>query len=104
MSFNGKEGSEITLAEASTWTSNYRKTITTGDTLAHFVGKNQLMKILNQEDCVGVRHYYGIDDEGAKVLIAVGVTSNENDMTSGVIIDRMIACPPRCSTRNSLNS
>ncbi len=104
MSFNGKEGSEVTLSEASTWTANYRKTVPVGDTLAHFVGKNQLLKILNQPDCVGVRYYYGIDEVGAKVLIAIGVTSDENDMTSGVIIERMIACPPRCSTRNSLNS
>lgn len=104
MSFIGNEGKEVTLAEASAWTANYRETIPMGDTLAHFVGKNQLMKILNQPGCVGVRHYYGIDEVGAKVLIAVGVTSDENDMTEGIIIERMIACPPRCSTRNSLNS
>jgi len=104
MSFNGNEGSVVTLSEASAWTANYRKTIPVGDTLAHFVGKNQLMKILNQPGCVGVRHYYGIDEFGAEVLIAVGVTSDENDMTSGIIIERMIACPPRCSTRNTLNS
>jgi hypothetical protein len=104
MSFNGNEGKEVTLDEASAWTSNYRKTISVGDTLAHFVGKDQLMKILDQAECVGVRYYYGIDEEGAKILIAVGVTSDENDMTEGIIIDRMIACPPRCSTRNSLNS
>jgi hypothetical protein len=104
MSFIGNEGKEVTLAEASAWTENYRATITKGDTLAHFVGKDQLMKILDQAECVGVRHYYGIDEDGAKVLIAVGVTSDENDMTEGIIIERMIACPPRCSTRNNLNS
>jgi len=104
MAFNGNEGSVVTLTEASGWTSNYRKTIPSGEIIAQFVGINQLMKILDQEGCIGIRFYYGIGDDGKKNLIAVGATSDENDMFDGVILERMITCPITCSKKNLLNS
>ena len=104
MAFNGDEGSVVTLADASRWTGNYRKTIPACDTLGQFVGKNQLMKILNQKGCMGIRFYYGIDDDGSKNLIGVGAGSDENDMTAGVILEKFLQCPPRCSSKNTLNS
>jgi hypothetical protein len=104
MAFNGNEGSVVTLEEASGWTANYRKTIPAGEIIGQFVGKNQLMKILNQKNCVGIRFYYGIGDDGKKNLIAVGAGSDENDMVDGVILERLFPCPPRCSQRNTLNS
>jgi hypothetical protein len=104
MAFNGDEGSEVTLAEASVWTSNYRNTIPSGEVIGQFVGKNQLMKILNQEGCMGIRFYYGIGHDGTKNLIAVGAESNENDMTEGIILEEFFRCPPKCSDKNSLNS
>jgi hypothetical protein len=104
MAFNGDEGSVVTLAEAAGWTANYRKTIPAGEIIGQFVGKNQLMKILNQKGCMGIRFYYGIGDDGKKNLIAVGAGSDENDMVDGIILERMITCPIRCSKSNSLNS
>lgn len=104
MAFNGDEGSVVTLAEASGWTANYRRTIPAGEIIGQFVGKNQLMKILNQKGCMGIRFYYGIGDDGKKNLIAVGAGSDENDMVDGIILERMFTCPIRCSKSNSLNS
>jgi hypothetical protein len=104
MAFNGDEGSVVSLEEASGWTANYRKTISEGEVIGQFVGKNQLLKILNQEGCMGIRFYYGVGDDGLKNLIAVGVEGNENDMTEGVILEQFIRCPPKCSTKNGLNS
>ena len=46
MSFTGNEDNNITLAIASEWTANFRVTITTGDTLAHFFGKENLQRCL----------------------------------------------------------
>jgi hypothetical protein len=104
MAFNGDEGSVVTLAKASEWTANYRKTIPAGEIIAHFIGKNQLQKILSQKGCMGVRVYYGIGDDGKKNLIFVGAGSDENDMTSGVILEYAFPCPTRCSAKNELNS
>jgi hypothetical protein len=104
MSFNGDEGSVVTLDEASGWTANYRNTIPDGEIIAQFVGRDKLLEILNQEGCMGIRFYYGIGDDGKKNLIAVGATSDEDDMVEGVILEKFLQCPPRCPKRNSLNS
>jgi hypothetical protein len=104
MSFNGNEGSAITLAEAAELTANYRATISPGDQLGLFVGRNHLLAILNQSGCMGVRMYYGINKYGEKQLVLVGAASNENDMEKGIIVDRLRPCPTHCSSSNPLNS
>lgn len=103
MSFNGTEGSFVTLREASGWTANYRATISSGEIIAHFFGTEKIKAILNQEDCVGIRIYYGIDENRKKNLILVGVRTDENDMVDGVILEKAYPCPPRCSSLNDLN-
>ncbi len=104
MSFNGNEGSVITLADAADLTANYRATISPGDRLGLFVGRNRLLDILNQTGCMGVRLYFGLDKNGDPELVLVGATSNENDMEKGVIVDGLLPCPVRCSSPNPLNS
>jgi hypothetical protein len=101
MSFNGDESESVTLSNAATWTAAFRSA-NPNAIKGHFFGKNKINDILNQSGCVGIRIYNGIDN-GTPVLILVGVTSNENDMTSGTIIERAVLCPPYCGTGNSLN-
>jgi hypothetical protein len=104
MSFNGNEGEFVTLSDASRWTANYRNTIQPGDTIAFAAGKEKLIELLNQDECLGARIYYGIGDEGQKNLVIVGVDENGNDLEDGLILERISACPPFCSKRNKLNS
>lgn len=106
MSFTGHEGQSITLTEASTLTENYRNANDneTGLILAHFIGINKINLILAQEGCVGIRTYYGIDENGKKSIVMVGVDSSENDLSDGVILDQAISCPSHCGVQNSLNN
>jgi hypothetical protein len=104
MAFNGDEGTVVTLTDASRWTANFRKVNPSDEIIAQFFGKNQLLKILNQKGCVGIRFYYGIGDDGIKNIVAVGATSDQNDMINGIILDRGFQCKPYCSNGNSLNS
>jgi len=104
MSFTGNEGTVITLADGATMTADYRATITPGDTIALAVGKNKLASILSQSGCMGIRMYYALDSLGNNQLVLVGVDSNGDDMTAGVIVDRLLPCPSTCSSKNSLNS
>lgn len=104
MSFNGNEGEVISLSTAAGWTANYRDQMGHGDPKGHFFGKSKIQDILDQSGCVGIRMYHGIDDDDQKVIILVGVDADENDMTSGTIVERSIFCPPRCGSSNSLNS
>jgi hypothetical protein len=104
MAFNGNEGSIISLNDTADLTANFRATISSGDTIAMFVGRNKLLDILNQHNCMGIRIYYGLDKQGEKKLILVGALSNEDDMEKGIIVDELLECPTHCSTANSLNS
>lgn len=102
MAFNGSEGGEISLDVAANMTAKYRKE-NPNDTLAHFFGKDILNEILNQEGCMGIRMYYGIDDDGQKQLVIVGADQEGNDMTS-LVADLSFPCPNICGKQNELNS
>jgi len=104
MAFKGNEGTKVTLSEASGWTAAYRRTIQEGERIAHFFGKDKINEILDQEGCMGIRIYHGIDESSEKILILVGADANEQDMTTGVIVERSVGCPPRCPGKNDLNS
>ncbi len=104
MTFTGNEGAVITLAEGSKMTAAYRATISTGDTIALAVGKNLVNSILGQTGCMGIRMYFALDEHGNKQLVLVGVDANGDDMTVGVIVDRLFPCPNGCSQKNALNS
>ena len=92
MSFTGDEGSFITLTQGQTWTTNYR-TANPNAVKAHFYGANKLNSLLRQTNCVGIRMYHAIDDNGVTELVLVGVTAAGADMTSGYILDRSVPCP-----------
>lgn len=104
MSFNGSEGEIISLEKGAEMTARFRKTITPGDTIGQFAGVDILNQILAQENCVGIRFYYALDEDNVKNLVCVGVDHNENDLIDGLIVDKMIKCPPNCSNSNPLNS
>lgn len=102
MAFNGKEGEEITLSNASSMTAAYRRN-NPNETLGHFFGREIISRILDQPDAVGIRIYYGIDEDGKKQLILVGADSDENDLTD-LVADVSFPCPDACSVPNALNS
>lgn len=103
MAFDGTEGTEITLSTASEWTENYRDVMATGDPKGHFFGKDLLNDLLDQTGCMGIRIYYGINDDDEKVLILAGAKANEDDITD-LIVDKSKPCPSYCGRNNDLNS
>ncbi len=103
MAFDGTEGGEITLPQAAILTKEHRTRNPTA-LKGHFFGKDILNKILEQEGCMGIRMYYGIDqDSGVRELVIVGANDEEDDMTE-LVADLSTACPNRCSVANDLNS
>lgn len=101
MPFNGSEGEQITLPEAQALTSNYQQN-NPNQTIAIFMGKDLIHDILDQEGCMGVRMYYGEEDDGTQRLVLVGANSDKDDMTDGVIADRGSSCPPQCDYTSPL--
>lgn len=102
MAFDGTEGEQISLQEAAALTANYRAQ--NPDAIkGHFMGKDIINSILAQTGCMGIRTYHGINNDGTKEIVLVGVDANGDDMTN-LIADRCRPCPNMCSRKNSLNS
>lgn len=100
--FTGKEEHTITLTDAKALTKEYRDKAGTGAILGYYFSKDALQEILNQKDCVGIRHYYGEEDDGKPVLVLVGVTADGSDMTAGVLVEFGFPCPPKCKEGSPL--
>ncbi len=101
--FTGKEEHIISLEEAQKLISNFQSKLKGDEVRAHYVGKEALQKLLDQENCVGVRIYYAETDDGKPELVFVGVTENGEDLTNGLILERVWPCPPYCWSDSELN-
>ena len=58
---------------------------------AHAFGREKILEVLDQIDCVGLKIYHGLED-GKKTLVLVGVNDEGDDIVSGLKIDKSIAC------------
>lgn len=95
-------GEIITLSEAIVFTHGYQ-TANPNAIKAYAVSKDKLLAILEQENCEGVRIYNGIDVDTARTnLVLVGIDKEGEDMTQGVIVERVAICPPYCSVESKL--
>lgn len=102
MAFDGSEGGQIPLSDGEDMTARYRDQFP-DELKGHFFGKDILNDILNQEGCMGIRMYYGIDKRGEKALVIVGADADQNDMTE-LVADISLPCPSLCGNSNGLNS
>lgn len=101
--FTGNEDHRITLAEGKEMTKRFRDQTTSGEIIGGFFAITQVVNMLNQDDCVGFRYYYGLDANNKKVMVLVGTDANENDQVNGLILERAFTCPNRCGNLNDLN-
>lgn len=102
MSFNGSEGSAISLETAAAITKKYRDENPDGVQSA-FYGREMLEALLAQPGSMGIRVYYGLNEDGSQELVLVSSDADENDNLN-LILDKAHKCPPRCPKKNELNS
>lgn len=93
----------ISLQDAAVLTKRHRDTSTDG-ILAGAFDKGQVVKLLNQPGCVGLRIYYGRDASGAPALVLAGIDDKDADLTASLLLEWAFPCPPICGPANSLNS
>lgn len=104
--FNGSEGDPISLETANRWIARFKEVNPTG-TQAHFFGYEIIQAILAQDECKGIRIYYGIDDAGNRQIMLVGATLNGDNIIpspefrtkdgDGIIGDASYPCPTYCN-------
>jgi len=101
--FTGAEDHTISLEDASKLALNYQSENPDG-VKSHFFGRQAVEAILAQESVVGLRIYYGLDNEGVQHLVVVGTDADQNDLTRGLLAERAAMCPPLCGDNNELNT
>lgn len=104
MSFTGKEDHSITLEAAAKLTKKYRDSVHAQDIKGGFFGRDAIQELLDQDECVGIRYYYGLDENNVKVMVLVGAKADEDDLDHGALKEASLLCPPRCGKNNPLNS
>ncbi|RZJ71717.1 hypothetical protein [Flavobacterium sp.] len=96
-------GTVITKQEAKTYIDAF-KVRYPNEVTAFFVGASKVDLILRQPNCIGIRIYNGYNTAESKMnQVLVGVNAQQQDMSEGVIIERLITCPPYCPSSGALN-
>jgi hypothetical protein len=64
--------------------------------------KDQVLSMLGQPGCVGLRVYFGRNADGSPALVLTGIDAADSDLT-GEILEIHYPCPPFCGAANPLN-
>ncbi len=102
--FTGNEDHDISMADASRLTRNFRERAGRTAIKGGFFGQAALQQLLDQDGVVGIRYYYAQENDGRPVLVLVGVDASGNDLIEGFLLERSVPCPPFCGFFNELNS
>lgn len=105
MTLDNNTGTVISLEEAKGYTHAFQED--KPDAIKSFyVGAKKLQRILEQEDCMGVRIYNGrtidTDYRNKANLVLVGVNKKGEDMTDGIILEDLAPCPHFCPQSSPL--
>lgn len=102
MAFNGTEGDAIPTIDAAALTAKWRKN-NPNARIGTFIGMDILKDILDQEGCVGIRIYYGENNDDEMEPVFVGADAEQNDILE-IVADVSRPVPPFGGVNNALNS
>lgn len=94
----------ISVADAAVMIRRYREA-TQGDPTRPVCGaflKGELLELLGQPGCSGIRLYVARGVAGEPHVVAVGVDAAGADMTSGQLMEEWLPCPPYCDPASAL--
>jgi hypothetical protein len=79
-------GEEISHELAADFIKAYEETACPGDIRGYQLGRVIIDRILAQPGCVGMRFYYGLNEDGNKTLVYVGVDAEGKDIVKRTVI------------------
>jgi len=100
--FSKKDGAGISDAQAKDWMKKFRdKHSAKTDVIARFIGADIVQAVLAQDQCVGLRIYFGYDDAGQTQVFLCGARADGSNIwpdgaTPAILADGTLACPPYC--------
>jgi len=94
MSAFSDAGEIITLREATDYTHAFQERYP--DAARSFlIDKSLVERIIQQPGCTGLRMYNGLVSDKTN-LVLIGVNEKGEDLTDGVIAEKLKRCPPDC--------
>jgi len=108
--FTGTEDQKIGAEDAADLTKNYRDMLIEmeedDECLGAYFSSSGIQSLLDQRDCVGIRVYFALNEDGSKNLVVVGVSADENDQLGDddACLGGSLMCPPRSGRDTILNS
>ena len=78
-------GEEISHELAQEFITAYEKAYP-GENRGYHIGRNIIEQILAQPGCVGMRFYYGLNEDGVKTLVYVGIDAEGKDLVKRTVI------------------
>lgn len=94
---------EITLQDAITMTHAYQNSPQfAGQTKAGLIDASAVMALLNQQGCAGMRIYFALKSNHILTTVLVGTNNMGEDITTGILLDDLVSCPPNCPTNSPL--
>ena len=99
MEFTGKEEHTISAEEAHKLVRKHQYQHPNA-VKAEFFSRDFIEKLLAQDDCVGMRIYFGLDDKSVQKLVLTGTKANGDDILPGEIGEMGQPCPPLCGEVN----
>ncbi|WP_188937517.1 hypothetical protein [Puia dinghuensis] len=79
-------GEEISHEQANEFIETYKEQRQPGDLGGYVLGRNIIDQLLAQPGCVGLRFYYGINEEGQKTLVYVGIDADGQDLLKKTVV------------------
>src|ERR1700679_582651 len=78
-------GEEISHELGADFVQGYRQAHP-GELVGYTLGRNIIEKILAQPGCAGMNFYYGLNEEGQKTLVYVGIDAEGKDLVKRAIV------------------
>jgi|GEM_PF-3710776 len=101
MRLSAEGAHDISLEEAIEFSARYQERIDADTPKAGFFGKSAVQQLLNQDNCIGMNFYFGLDESGKRVMCLIGVDQNKHEIT-GMWHERGLLCPPWCGLDSPL--
>lgn len=104
--FTGIEDHAISFRDAGELTHNFRENHPNASVKGGYFSKKAISALLSQNNAVGIRIYFGNDENEQVKLVVVGVDANENDLVGeeNLCMEYSVPCPSKCGNENILNS
>jgi hypothetical protein len=92
----------INLENAAEFTHSFQQSAKfSNETISSIFDKEDLLQVLNQDGCVGIRIYNALNSDNKMTHVVVGIDGNGDDMTDGTLLDYAKLCPDDCPPSTS---